>query len=52
MIILDLMLPKIDGFEICRQIRSEIDIPILIVSAKKEDIDKIRGLGDSELMII
>ena len=45
MIILDLMLPKIDGFEICRQIRSEIDIPILIVSAKKEDIDKIRGLG-------
>ena len=45
LIILDLMLPKIDGFEICRQVRSEKDIPILLVSAKKEDIDKIRGLG-------
>jgi len=45
LIILDLMLPKIDGFEICRQIRSKKDIPILMVSAKKEDIDKIRGLG-------
>jgi len=45
LIILDLMLPKIDGFEICRQIRLEKDIPILMVSAKKEDIDKIRGLG-------
>lgn len=45
LIILDLMLPKIDGFEICKQIRLEKDIPILMVSAKKEDIDKIRGLG-------
>ncbi|MBP1992392.1 response regulator transcription factor [Paenibacillus eucommiae] len=45
LVILDLMLPKIDGFEICRRIRSEKDIPILMVSAKKEDIDKIRGLG-------
>ncbi|MBC8061760.1 MAG: response regulator transcription factor [Clostridiaceae bacterium] len=45
LIILDLMLPRIDGFEICRQIRSKKDIPILMVSAKKEDIDKIRGLG-------
>jgi DNA-binding response OmpR family regulator len=45
LIILDLMLPKIDGFEICRQIRSENNTPILMVSAKKEDIDKIRGLG-------
>jgi DNA-binding response OmpR family regulator len=45
LIILDLMLPKIDGFEICRRIRSEKDIPIIMVSAKKEDIDKIRGLG-------
>lgn len=45
LIILDLMLPKIDGFEICRQVRSKKDIPILLVSAKKEDIDKIRGLG-------
>jgi len=39
------MLPGMDGFEICRQIREEKDIPILMVSAKKEDIDKIRGLG-------
>jgi DNA-binding response OmpR family regulator len=45
LIILDLMLPKVDGFEICRRIRSEKDIPIVMVSAKKEDIDKIRGLG-------
>lgn len=45
LIILDLMLPKVDGFEICRRIRREKDIPILLVSARKEDIDKIRGLG-------
>jgi DNA-binding response OmpR family regulator len=45
LIILDLMLPIIDGFEICRQIRSLKDTPIIMVSAKKEDIDKIRGLG-------
>lgn len=45
LIILDLMLPGLDGFEICRQVREEKDIPILLVSAKKEDIDKIRGLG-------
>lgn len=45
LVILDLMLPGLDGFEICRQIRLEKDIPILMVSAKKEDIDKIRGLG-------
>lgn len=44
-IVLDLMLPGIDGFEICRQIRRHSDIPIVMVSAKKEDIDKIRGLG-------
>ncbi|MFZ5351681.1 MAG: response regulator transcription factor [Bacillota bacterium] len=45
LIILDLMLPKLDGFEVCKQIRKESEIPILIVSARKEDIDKIRGLG-------
>lgn len=45
LIILDLMLPKVDGFEVCRQIRNEKNTPILMVSAKKEDIDKIRGLG-------
>ncbi|SHJ79944.1 DNA-binding response regulator, OmpR family, contains REC and winged-helix (wHTH) domain [Geosporobacter subterraneus DSM 17957] len=45
LVILDLMLPGKDGFEICKQIRLKKDIPILMVSAKKEDIDKIRGLG-------
>ena len=45
LIILDLMLPVIDGFEICKKIREQKNIPILMVSAKKEDIDKIRGLG-------
>lgn len=45
LIILDIMLPKVNGFEICRQVRAVKDIPILLVSAKKEDIDKIRGLG-------
>lgn len=45
LILLDLMLPKIDGFELCREIRKVKEIPILMVSAKKESIDKIRGLG-------
>ena len=43
--ILDLMLADVDGFEICGQIRAAKDVPILMVSAKKDDIDKIRGLG-------
>ena len=45
LIVLDLMLPGIDGFEVCRRIRQEKNVPILMVSAKKDDIDKIRGLG-------
>ncbi len=45
LIILDLMLPGMDGFEVCKRIRAEKNIPILMVSAKKDDIDKIRGLG-------
>ena len=45
LIILDLMLPEVDGFEICRQIREKKNIPVIMVSAKKDDIDKIRGLG-------
>ena len=45
MVILDLMLPGMDGFEVCRQIRGQKNLPILMVSAKKDDIDKIRGLG-------
>lgn len=43
--ILDLMLPDMDGFDICKEIRRVKNVPILMVSAKKEDIDKIRGLG-------
>lgn len=45
MFILDLMLPGVDGFDICRQIREKKNTPIIMVSAKKDDIDKIRGLG-------
>ncbi len=45
LIILDLMLPGMDGFEVCKHIREKKDVPILMVSAKKDDIDKIRGLG-------
>ncbi len=45
LVILDLMLPGMDGFEVCRRIRETKNIPILMVSAKKDDIDKIRGLG-------
>ena len=45
LVILDLMLPGMDGFEVCKRIRAEKNIPILMVSAKKDDIDKIRGLG-------
>ena len=44
-IIVDIMLPGMDGFEICRRIRKEKDVPLIIATAKKEDIDKIRGLG-------
>ncbi|WP_088105841.1 response regulator transcription factor [Halalkalibacter urbisdiaboli] len=45
LLILDLMLPNMNGFDICKQIRSQTNLPILMVSAKKEDIDIIRGLG-------
>ncbi len=45
LVILDLMLPGVDGFEICRQMREKKNTPIIMVSAKKDDIDKIRGLG-------
>ncbi len=45
LVILDLMLPNVDGFEICKKIRATKNIPIIMVSAKKDDIDKIRGLG-------
>ncbi len=45
LILLDVMLPGLDGFEICKRIRRAVDVPILMVTAKLEDIDKIRGLG-------
>ncbi|WP_127497606.1 response regulator transcription factor [Paenibacillus glycanilyticus] len=45
LVILDLMLPKINGFEVCKKIREKQDIPILIVTSRHEDIDVIRGLG-------
>ena len=45
LLILDLMLPGKDGFEICGEVRERKDIPIILVSARKDDIDKIRGLG-------
>ena len=45
LILLDLMLPGMDGFSVCRRLREETNIPILMVTARREDIDKIRGLG-------
>ena len=45
LLILDLMLPGMDGFEICKRFREVKNTPIIMISAKKEDIDKIRGLG-------
>jgi len=44
LVILDIMLPEIDGFEVCRQVRSESDVPIMMLTARDEDIDKIVGL--------
>lgn len=45
LILLDLMLPNMNGYDICKGIRGEINIPILMVTAKGDDVDKIRGLG-------
>ncbi|MGX8794401.1 response regulator transcription factor [Oceanobacillus sp. M60] len=45
LILLDLMLPGIDGFDLCKKLRATLDVPILMVTARKEDIDKIRGFG-------
>ena len=45
LILLDLMLPGLDGFTICKKLREKIDVPILMVTARTQDIDKIRGLG-------
>ncbi|BEP27815.1 response regulator transcription factor [Helicovermis profundi] len=45
LIIIDLMLPSVDGFEILKEIREKFDIPMIMISARSEDIDKIRALG-------
>jgi len=45
LVLLDLMLPGLDGFSVCRKLREKTDIPILLVTARHEDVDKIRGLG-------
>lgn len=45
LVLLDVMLPKEDGFQVCRKLRAEKNVPIILVSAKREDMDKIRGLG-------
>lgn len=45
LVLLDLMLPGLDGFSVCRRLRERLDIPILMVTARTQDIDKIRGLG-------
>lgn len=45
LILLDVMLPGMDGFRIVRKLRDKVDIPIMMVTAKRTDIDKIRGLG-------
>ena len=45
LLLLDVMLPKVSGFEICKEIRKISDVPVIMVTAKKEDVDKIRGLG-------
>ena len=55
LILLDLMLPGTDGFTVCRRLREETDVPILMVTARREDIDKIRGLeamGDNATVAV
>ena len=43
-VVLDLMLPEVDGFEVCRRIRKKLEIPIIMLTARSEDIDKVLGL--------
>lgn len=53
LVVLDLMLPKTDGYEVCRRLRLEKETPVIIVSAKKEDFDKIKafGIGADDYMV-
>jgi two-component system response regulator VicR len=51
LIVLDLMLPDIDGIEVCRRIRKSSDVPILMLTARDEDVDKIIGLGSAPTTI-
>ncbi|MFN2149331.1 MAG: response regulator, partial [Anaerolineales bacterium] len=44
LIVLDIMLPELDGFDVCRRVRAESDVPIIMLTARDEDIDKIVGL--------
>jgi len=45
LVLLDIMLPGIDGYEVCRRLRGQVNVPILMVTARSEDVDKVRGLG-------
>ena len=51
LILLDLMLPGADGFAVCRKLRETLDVPILMVTARQEDIDKIKSLGMGRIII-
>jgi len=44
LVVLDIMLPEVDGFEVCRRVRQESDVPILMLTARDEDVDRIVGL--------
>lgn len=52
LVLLDLMLPGKSGYEVCREIRDTIDIPILMVTARTESVDKIRGLGLAQMITL
>ena len=52
MILLDLMLPKMNGLEVCQQIREFSDVPIIMLTAKGEDMDKILGLEYGAMTIL
>jgi DNA-binding response OmpR family regulator len=44
LVVLDLMLPEVDGWEVCRQVRADSDVPIIMLTARSDDVDKIVGL--------